>query len=370
MLCAARPAAESAAGTAADLEPPAVRPIKTLTGRGAQPPVPARRQGHSTRSQGSARGATCMSTRAIGAPAICGPPAALISVRPTSAAGTVHGRPPALPGTLWQDHLHMLCAARPAAESAAGTAADLEPPAVRPIKTLTGKGAQPPVPARRQGHSTRSQGSARGATCMSTRAIGAPAICGPPAALISVRPTSAAGTVHGRPPALPGTLWQDHLHMLCAARPAAESAAGTAADLEPPAVRPIKTLTGKGAQPPVPARRQGHSTRSQGSVSCRHCCWLSTPRCAAGALNEDPHRRRSTAAVACAMSGTPYHVTGFSLWCGVLHVSAQVASLPYSGPPAALICVRPTSAAGMVHGRPPTSPVTLPQHHLHMLFAA
>ena len=162
----------SAAGTAADLEPPAVRPVKTLTGRRAQPSVPARRQAHSTRSQGSACGETCMLTRAIGVTANSGPPVALISVRPTSAAGTVHERPPASPGTLWQDHLHRLCAARPAAESAAGTAADLEPPAVRPIKTLTGSGAQPPVPARRQAHSTRSQGSACDATCMLTRATG------------------------------------------------------------------------------------------------------------------------------------------------------------------------------------------------------
>ena len=69
--------------------------------------------------------------------------------------------------------------------------------------------------------------------------------------------------------------------MLCAARPAAGSAAGNAADLEPPFVRSTKTLTGRKAQPTVPAQRQG----------------------------------------------PPYQVTGFCLWCG-MHVDAQLVFPP------------------------------------------
>ena len=49
---------------------------------------------------------------------------------------------------------------------------------------------------------------------------------------------------------------------------------------------------------------------------------------------------------------------------------ASTGSAADPGPPAALISVRPISAAATVYGGLPNVPVTLSQHHLHMLFAA
>ena len=49
------------------------------------------------------------------------------------------------------------------------------------------------------------------------KGTGSAADPGPPAAVFSIRPTSAAAVVHGGPPGVPNTLSQQHLNMLFAA---------------------------------------------------------------------------------------------------------------------------------------------------------